>query len=299
MSRPEPSFAMRGGEGNNSSTGNSAAATTATTDRRDPGTRRRATGGVGDAARQRRVFAERHVALWVLAASAGFIVTVCYAELSRVEVGPMTGNVVATGLQLGRYGAAAMFTRVVAVFGFVAGVAIGVVIAEECARHKIDRALALTLAVELVPLVAFTVWGLRAWTHGRVNMGSHWAFDGLVALPALAMGLQTAALRRVGGQTARTVYITGMLTRCAEEGVRYWYWSKDRKSGEQVLPWHNEPSLQRILLLAGIVVAFAAGSVFGGALDRTLHLTALVVPLSMIALVAVVDVVIASGPPSR
>jgi hypothetical protein len=52
-----------------------------------------------------------------------------------------------------------------------------------------------------------------------------------VALPAFAMGLQNAALRRFGGRIAPTTYVSGMLTDLAEAGVEYLYWLRDRSRG--------------------------------------------------------------------
>lgn len=287
---------------NISSTGWRAAPKTAT-ERGAPKTRRDGEDRRGSDQRgrreQQRALAEYHAAVWALAIAAGFVVAVCYVELSRVEVGPQTGNTIATGVQLGQSGVAATFTHVVAVVAFFLGVTVGVVIAEECARHFFRRVLALTLVVELAPLVAFAIWGTHLSARSRLHTTSHWQLDALVALPALAMGLQTAALRRVGGQTSRTVYMTGNLSRWAEESVRYAYWSRDRKHGEREPPWRNEPSLRRIALLAGIVVAYAAGAILGGWLDDRWHLVALAVPLAALALVAIVDVALNADPPAR
>jgi uncharacterized membrane protein YoaK (UPF0700 family) len=237
--------------------------------------------------------------VWALAIAAGCIVSVCYTEFSRVEVGPMTGNTVATGVDLATNGTNASLTRAVAIAAFVVGVAAGIAIAEECARHAVKRVLASTVGAEIVLLVACTWWGSASSPRDRLHVTSHWQLDGLVALAALAMGLQTAALRRVGRQTVRTVYVTGVVTRAAEEAVRYAYWRRDRRQGATEAPWRNEPTLQRLALLAGIFSTYGAGTIAGGWLAREWHLRALVAPVVVLAIVVAVDTVVDAGPPSR
>jgi uncharacterized membrane protein YoaK (UPF0700 family) len=251
------------------------------------------------APRRRRVLVEHEVAVWTLAASAGFVVAVSFELLAHVEVGPMTGNTVATANGLAAHGASADFTRAIAIVGFVLGVASGIVIAEETARHAVRRTMALMLGIEIVLLVAYMLWGASLYRDGGIRAGSHWLLDALVLLPSLALGLQTAALRRVRGQTARTTYISGVLTRTVEETVRLLYWRRDRRRGETAAPWHNEPSLARTLLLGGIFVAYVSGAVLGAFLRRPWQLYSLAVPIGALTVIAIIDVVVASGPPSR
>ncbi len=245
------------------------------------------------------MLAEREIAVWALAAAAGFVVAVSFEALFHVEVAPMTGNTIATGVQLGTRGVDASFVRAIPILAFVLGVAGGIVIAEETARHQVRRTLAITLAVEILLLVPYMVWASSLYRDGAVRAGSHWVLDGVVVLPSVAMGFQTAALRRVRGQTARTTYMSGVLTRAAEESVRFLYWRRDQKRGETTLPWHNEPSLVRIALLAGIFVAYAGGAILGAFLKTRWAMWSLAVPIGVLVTIVLADVAIASGPPSR
>jgi uncharacterized membrane protein YoaK (UPF0700 family) len=92
--------------------------------------------------------------------------------------------------------------------------------------------------------------------------------DLLTAFLALAMGIQGAALQRVGGATVHTTYITGMLTNLAKEVVAYAFWRYDRRQGgnasaaQGIVP--ARPSLFRALLVVGIWCAFVSGAVIGG-----------------------------------
>jgi uncharacterized membrane protein YoaK (UPF0700 family) len=230
---------------------------------------------------------------WTLALVAGLVIGLSYLEFNHVEVGPMTGNTVATATR-----ANSATIRLCAIGGFVTGVAIGIVIVEECARRNIQRVLALMLLVEAALLVAFVAWGANNSHQEMLNPSSHWELSAVVALPALAMGMQTAALRRVGGQTARTVYITGMLTRSAEEAVRYAYWRRDRNQG-RAHPWRNEPSVGRIVLLVGIIAAYVAGAVLAGWLNQHWHIWTLAIPIGLLAVLAVLDAALDLTPPAR
>ncbi len=232
---------------------------------------------------------------WALALTAGCVVAFCYLQLGRVEVGPMSGNTVATAT---RSTADTSSMRVCAIAAFVVGVAAGIVIVEECARRNVRRVLAIMLVVEIAFLVAFVAWGAGNLQHGTLHASSQWAFDAIVTLPAFAMGLQTAALRRIGGQTARTVFITGILTRSAEEAVRYAYWKGDREAGRE-RPWRNEPSAARLILLIGIVVAYVCGAVLAGWLNGHWHIWTMSVPLALLAVVAALDAALDVSAPAR
>ncbi|HEY1737308.1 MAG TPA: YoaK family protein [Acidimicrobiia bacterium] len=237
--------------------------------------------------------------MWLLALAAGFVIAVAYQQLSKIEVGPQSGNVVAVTANIARDGTAAALTRLYAVVAFVFGIAAAIAIAEEGARRQARRVLAVTIGVETVLLIGFTLW-LAHFTHGTtVRVPSHWQLDGIVVLAAFALGLQTGALRRVGGQTARTVYISGMLTRVAEESVRLVYWRRDRARGNTVSPWFNEPTLRHVMLLGGIIGAYAVGALAGSWSNDQWGPVALLAPIVLLAGVALLDAVVAPGPPSR
>jgi uncharacterized membrane protein YoaK (UPF0700 family) len=88
------------------------------------------------------------------------------------------------------------------------------------------------LAIEAALLVAFMFGGHAALRHGPVPTSDGAAFYGLVAIVTIAIGLQTAALQRAGGRVVRTTYVTGMLTRLAEETVVFGFWFPDERRAE-------------------------------------------------------------------
>src|SRR5581483_3344540 len=126
------------------------------------------------------------------------------------------------------------------------------------------------------------------------------AFFVLVALAVGAMAIQTAALRRVGGRTVRTTYVTGMLTRLAEGIVNYAFLRLDihqGRIGPADGPLRLRSALHRIVLLAGVWGAYAAGGVVGAVLDGRWHLRALAVPVAVLVVVIVVDLTRPVRPP--
>src|SRR5262249_38393191 len=95
--------------------------------------------------------------------------------------------------------------------------------------------------LEAAPLFLFMICSRGAISGGATGANLTWEFYPLVALPAFAMGLQNAALRRVGGRIVRTTYVTGMLTDLAEAGV---------------------------VLGGGIWLAFVTGAITGGYVQK-------------------------------
>lgn len=251
-----------------------------------------------DQAARRPAEAAHRATAWTLAVVAGLVVGVCYLEFNHVEVGPMSGNSVASATHFSGETSAIRWARVCAIAAFVVGVAVGIVIVEECARRNVRRVLTLMVLVEAALIVAFVAWGVGHTRQGTLDPSSSWQLDAFIALPAAALGIQTAALRRVAGQTARTVYITGMLTRSAEEAVRYVYWRRDRNV-EREHPWRNEPSVARIALLTGILGAYAVGALVAGWLNPRWHLWTLTLPIALLLIVAAFDTSLDLPPPPR
>jgi uncharacterized membrane protein YoaK (UPF0700 family) len=132
----------------------------------------------------------------------------------------MSGNSVRLGVELGSGDLTAAIRYALVIPVFVVGVALGVVLVELGRRRGFRTPAAAALALEGGLLLVFMVAG-SALRHGSMAASTAAGYDLLITLPVLAMGIQTAALRRVAGRTVRTTYITGMLTHFAEDGVRY------------------------------------------------------------------------------
>jgi uncharacterized membrane protein YoaK (UPF0700 family) len=205
---------------------------------------------------------------FALAWAGGMVDATGFLTLARLFTAHMSGNSAALGAYLGTGDWAEALHRLTPIPLFVVGVAIGAALIEAATRLGIRSSLSVALAAEGLLLLGFRVYGGSTAYLGALPATATWQLDLLTAFLALAMGIQGAALQRVGGATVHTTYITGMLTNLAKEVVAYAFWRYDRRQGgnasaaQGIVP--ARPSLFRALLVVGIWCAFVSGAVIGG-----------------------------------
>jgi uncharacterized membrane protein YoaK (UPF0700 family) len=171
----------------------------------------------------------------ILALTAGCVDAVGYVVLWKVFTAHMSGNSVSAAVHTGEGKSAEAFHRASPIPLFVLGVALGAALSEFLARKGHRRIFAVAVALEASLLLVFLLWGGPLLRDGGIPEDVPWRFYALVALPTLAMGVQNATLRRVGGATVRTTYISGMLTNFAEQTVQYLFWLRDHWAEQFVL----------------------------------------------------------------
>jgi uncharacterized membrane protein YoaK (UPF0700 family) len=144
----------------------------------------------------------------VLTWAASGVDAISYLGMGHVFVANMTGNTVLLGLSLGQGHGMAALRAIVALIAFAVGVAVGAVIVERSPRRS-DWPAAVTWAigVEWVILAFFTL----TWHWPGVAPTGAILFV-LIALSAVAMGIQSAAIRHLKVPGIATTYITGTLT---------------------------------------------------------------------------------------
>jgi uncharacterized membrane protein YoaK (UPF0700 family) len=223
----------------------------------------------------------RNAMLVMLSLAAGCVDAVSYLGLGQIFVANMTGNTVLFGLALGQAKEQAALRAVVALGGFVAGVAAGAaILGRDPERSTWSSGVTAALAVELVVLVAFAFgWFLAgAEPEGREVYP-------LIALAALAMGVQSAAVRRLGIPGVATTYITGTLTDLTEGAIARLRpavadaVSSDDSSGRE------RPSARGLVLPADVWLAYGTGAVIVGILAVRWPSGVLSVPVAIVALV--------------
>jgi uncharacterized membrane protein YoaK (UPF0700 family) len=244
--------------------------------------------------------AQKRLAL-VLAAVAGLVDAVGFIVLFGIFTAQMSGNSVRLGVYVGRGEWSSAVFRLVPVPAFVIGVFLGILVAETAARAAIRSGVAILLGIELALLVAFVVVSWPHFHDGSVRVGSRLALYGLVALLSGSMGLQTAALRRVGERSVRTTYITGMLTDLASELARVVGRRRSRPhpasssgaTAEPVSAWYAG-------LLGAIWIAYLSGAALGTLAELHWHLGAMIPALVVLAVVVAVDLIapVADPPPT-
>jgi uncharacterized membrane protein YoaK (UPF0700 family) len=223
-----------------------------------------------------RMTPRRRVAL-LLGGSAGYLDAVGYLTLGLFTAN-MTGNTVLLGIFAGEGRWSAAGRALLALALFFSGATLAGVAARRQTR------LAGVLAAEATALLA----GLAYWVVvlGRVRgtVEPPGAFA-LIALFSVAMGIQSAAVRRVGEHRVSTTYVTGTLTSLATDvaadlltGVRR------RGQGGEGRARHEDAAL-----LAGVWGSYLAGALAGGFAEFRWSLWAVAAPIAVLAGMAVWD----------
>jgi uncharacterized membrane protein YoaK (UPF0700 family) len=232
-----------------------------------------------------------------LASVAGFVDAVGYITLRGLFVAHMSGNSIKFGVRAGHGNLAAAAPVGIAVGLFIVGVALGTTIAEFAARRRISPIAAIVLAVQAALIAAFMLYG-RTLIHGHQLRGhSLSGFYVLAALAIVSMGLQTSALRQLGGRTISTTYVTGLLTSLTQEATNYCFWLRDgarRDEGSSFLSrtlglGSRRDSGGRIVLLGAVFLTYVTGGVLGSYCDSQIALWALLLPLAMLCSLIVID----------
>jgi uncharacterized membrane protein YoaK (UPF0700 family) len=192
----------------------------------------------------------------LLAWVAGSVDGLGYLVLFHLFTANMTGNSVTMGTQLGEAYWVPALRSAFPVPIFLAGVAFGAVVREAVSRRG-RAARPVILGLEALLLLWFLVEGVRQVRAGGILPDSH-AFYGMAALATLAMGLQNAVPVRVRGLFVRTTYVTGTLTSLAEDAVA---WIAARGPSRRAARF-------RVLLWAGVWMAYVAGAVASGLAER-------------------------------
>jgi len=150
----------------------------------------------------------RDALLLTLTAATGSVDAVSYLGLGRVFTANMTGNLVLLGIAIGQGQLAGSIRAVIAFAGFVIGVVVGVRITARTEAATVwPRSASLALLAELGLLLGLLAgWEITGDRPVPVALGT------LIALSAGAMGMQTAAARRLGVLGVTTTFVTGMLT---------------------------------------------------------------------------------------
>ena len=176
----------------------------------------------------------------LLAVGAGVVNVTSFLALGKVFSSVITGNLVVLGMAAARVQPGLALRSGLALAGYSTGVLIGAPIAARGRRQSWPPAVTAALCAELCLLLVFTA----GWEAGRQHPG--WRIALLVLLAA-AMGVQSAAVRRLGSISA--TYLTGTLT-----GVLTGLITSNRPAGH----WRD----------VGVIVALATGAGAGAALIR-------------------------------
>lgn len=148
-------------------------------------------------------FDRRDLILGLLAIASSATDVIAFVKLQQVFTSAMTGNTALLGLALGQGNLFAAIHSIVALAGYITGVALGAVIP----LRNAPRDLLMLLCIEAVFLGAFFAqWQVVGFPLGGAGLYS------LIATSAIGMGLQSVAARKVNLDGIPTVVFTSTLT---------------------------------------------------------------------------------------
>ena len=225
----------------------------------------------------------------MLAWVAGFADAFGYLVLDEIFTSHISGNSVAAGAEAGQGHWDIAARHAWPILFFIVGFFIGLVLETACARQQLRRRLSAALALEMALLLIFFFFGCR-WMHSAdITPQEPGKFYFLVGTLAVAMGVQSASLRRVRGQSVHTAYVTGMLSHSMENAVQVLFAVYDRLRNRR--PERVKEAIKRTIFFAGLWLSFTAGAICGGIGESHWNFSALLAPLGALTLIIVCDLI--------
>ena len=223
--------------------------------------------------------------LLLLTLAAASVDAISFLGLGHVFTAMMTGNTVLLGLALAQGEVLAALRSILALIGFAIGVFAGAIIVErESEPAEWPAAVTGALAFETFVLAIFAAASTVFDSTRAVIIYL------LIILSAFAMGIQSAAVRRLGVPGIATTYITGTLTSLMVD-LLGWLRSIAARlpvakpaglTEVERVPWD-----QRVGLLAGVVALYCLGALIGAVLQVYSPPVAALFPLAAVMLVVV------------
>lgn len=198
---------------------------------------------------------------------------ISYMSLHHVFTANMTGNTVLLGMAIGQRDFAAAVRSLSSLVGYVCGVAVGALIVDRRERNTVKVA----VTAETVALAAFAAL-FRA--HSTENMG---IVLGLISLSGIAMGMQSATVKKFDLPGIVTTYITGTITTFTLGTVRRLRHLPMPESEQRAHPridWERRLELQ-----AGVFIVYIVSAITSVLVSRSSRVAAAVLPVLAIGLV--------------
>lgn len=209
---------------------------------------------------------------------AGTVDAIGYLGLGHVFTANMTGNAVLLGLAVGQAQFLAAFRALFALGGFIFGVAIGAILAHR-AGTDIDQRRAFVGPVFVEALVL----GLFALLlNVPMIPRSQNTLYVLIGLSAVAMGIQSAAVRRLNLPGIATTVLTGTITSLVAGLVRLLHITYVSSPAEEP-PLSALGRSRHLGLQAGVFLVYVAAATAAGIFQRRVPLIVGLSPVVAIA----------------
>jgi uncharacterized membrane protein YoaK (UPF0700 family) len=211
---------------------------------------------------------------------AGTVDAIGYLALGHVFTANMTGNAVLLGLAFGQGQFPAAFRALVAVGGFILGVTIGALLAHRTGTDLDQRrAFVGPVILEALVLAAFALL-----LHLPMIPRNQQTLYILIGLSAIAMGIQSAAVRRLNLPGIATTVLTGTIISLVAGLVRLLHITYLPSPSEE--PATSAPARSRHLRLqAGVFIVYILAATVAGIFQ---HRVPLVVGLSPVVAIGLV-----------
>ena len=229
--------------------------------------------------RDRAAVPVRNFLVLILAFGSGYIDAISYLGLGSVFTSNMTGNTVLLGLALGEREGLAALRSAIALVGYIGGVAVGSTIVDRGAKRVIwPSSVTVAFAAEFLVLLLFAAGGSFAGpTPGDFTLYP------LIVLAAIAMGIQSTAVRVLGVSGVATTYITGTWTSLVSGLTRRLASAASGTEAKQ----SGLPSGGTVIQ-AAVVLVYILAAVAGGLTYTAWYLKSASVPAIGVAVVVVV-----------
>jgi uncharacterized membrane protein YoaK (UPF0700 family) len=163
--------------------------------------------------------------------------------LTKTFTGHVTGNLVLAAIAVAAHDWKATLGRLSAIVTFLIGTGLSVLIMRPLRAWPSLRLLPFIMVTEAILITAASLALASNMAH-RVEM--------FVILVSLALGLQNGSLRRAGGTSVHTTYLTGTITSLISR--------ETERHGSRVSPPSAAVADPNMGLLGGIGIAFVLGA---------------------------------------
>lgn len=224
--------------------------------------------------------------------AAGFVDLVGYESLYGLYTAHMTGNTVAMARHISALQLSGVVRRGWPILMFV-GLMLGAVIYEGEKRHKVTVPFPSAILLETLLVGIFIAAGSGDGAESYIPPQPATKFFAMVALLAIAMGIQNVVIRKVGGINVYTTFVTGSLVKFAEMFSQYLFWIHDRTRQRfrrrilkvlRISP--RTLTFKRAALTLGLWIAYLVGAVCGGISLKEWALRGMIAPSVILFAVA-------------
>lgn len=219
--------------------------------------------------------------------AAGSVDAIVYI-VAHVFTANMTGNAVLLGISLGRELSIATVHSLVALVVFTGGVVLGSILVGEKVHGIPWKGVRIATIIETVVLALFAAVFFLPLPHtGETSL------EAMIVLSGFAMGIQSAAVKRLNLPGIATTYITGTMTSLIAGLIHHWGAEENAQDEKEDLSSMSPP----VALQAWVFLLYALAAVASAVLYKRWPAGVALLPL--VAIIAVTISIYSVHPPKK